>query len=184
MGGFVEFSATRKGPELSHHQKQLLCSSVSHRHLHHHCHTFMALLPNLFFLFVAFCVCPLQGFYLIRTLMGRARGGSSPSVVSIPPKFSASCLLSSPEHPHASPAHPRSSLWNFHWGNAEWDFFLEDLSLCLAVAAPWGSLTRESVMEDSYLCSSCTSPSLQEFPLWPLFQLECPPFICQASRTT
>lgn len=87
---FVEFSATRKGPEMSHHQKQLLFSSVSHQAsaLWSHIHV----TPFQPF-FIACCILNLP----FAGLMGRARGGSSTSVVSAPPKLSASCLLSSPD---------------------------------------------------------------------------------------
>lgn len=93
FGGFLWSSQQQERDLRCHIPKSTSCFPVCPtRHLHRCCHTFMLLLFKLFLLFVAFCICPLQGFYLPRRLMGRARGGSSTSVVSVPPKLSASCF--------------------------------------------------------------------------------------------
>lgn len=142
FGGFFWSSQQQERDLRCHIPKSTSCFPVCPtRHLHRCCHTFMLLLFKLFLLFVAFCICPLQGFYLPRRLMGRARGGSSTSVVSVPPKFSASCFLPSPDPAPASPAHSGSWLWNFHCENAaqvpSGNFSLENLSLWLLLGSPF-----------------------------------------------
>lgn len=115
LGFFVEFSATRKGPEMSHHQKQLLFSSVSHQ----------ASTPSLSHL----PVTPFQPFLVVSCILNLPFAGFSPfngqsqgwlrhfSCVCSP-KTQCKLLAVISSQLSASPARSRSWLWNFHCGNA------------------------------------------------------------------
>lgn len=146
FGGFLWSSQQQERDLRCHIPKSTSCFPVCPtRHLHRRSHTFMLLLFKLFLLFVAFCICPLQGFLPAQEVDGQSQGWLKHLCCVCSPKtqcklFSA---ISWPSSRFPSPFWKLAlefPLWKC-CPSAEWEFFPGELE---PVAAPWVSLCQIS----------------------------------------